>query len=220
MPTLYIAGMPIDGDFANLPPRTIEVLKKADFVIAEEKKTAHRLLAGIGEREKPFFLLNEHDDDNSRMELATKMYNASTVVLFSDAGTPCVADPDPKFVDICHSMGITVRSLPGPSSLMTALSVCGFGAQQFQYLGFPPRDKRERALFFQGLAKTKVTTLFLERPYALDKTLAEMTVVKREIAVCMNLGMADELTLRGTPKDLKAQLAGKKAPFVIVIPGH
>lgn len=50
--------------------------------------------------------------------------------LLSDAGLPAIADPGAQLVAAAHAMGLRVRPLPGPSSLLMALSASGLNGQR------------------------------------------------------------------------------------------
>ncbi|MBL8444833.1 MAG: SAM-dependent methyltransferase, partial [Zoogloeaceae bacterium] len=73
------------------------------------------------------------------------------VGLMSDAGCPGVADPGSRLVARAHALGIRVRPLVGPSSILLALMASGLNGQSFAFDGYLPvaeaaRDARIRAL--------------------------------------------------------------------------
>lgn len=217
MSELIVAATPIDGDCRRLDPRVISAISEADLLIAEERKNAVRLLAVSGCKDKPFILLNEHSDDEDREYAVNQVLNADISVFVSDAGTPCVADPDYAFVNMCIKSGVTVKSVPGASSIVAALSVSGFPTERFVFMGFPPRDRGKRKLFFNELSTMKMTSVFLERPYALKQTLEDMAHIRRAVSVCVALGTAAEYNVRGTVSELSAKLDGVKNAFAVVL---
>ncbi|MDR2883893.1 MAG: hypothetical protein LBV09_02155 [Deferribacteraceae bacterium] len=217
MPKLIVAAMPIDDDWRKLDPRLVEAVKSCDLLIAEESKTALRLLAVVGEREKPITLINEHSTDADRDETLQKILSAEISVLISDAGTPCIADPDYRLVNLCIDKGVELLSVSGASSIITALSVSGFCAKQFIFLGFPPREERERKKFFRELKETKITAVFLERPYALKQTLSDMSDFKQMVSISVALGTEGEMNVRGIPHKIADRLDGIKAAFAVVV---
>jgi 16S rRNA (cytidine1402-2'-O)-methyltransferase len=217
MPTLIVAAMPIDGDWRRLDPRVIDAVKSCNLLIAEEKKTAMRLLAATDSRDKPVCLINEHSTDSDRAEVLKNIISTDVSVLISDAGTPCIADPDWVLVDMCIKNGVNVVSAAGASSITTALSVSGFPAKQFIFLGFPPKEQKKRKKFFVDLGNTKMTAVFLERPYALKQTLADLAEFTRPVSISVALGTPDEKNLRGLPRELTPLLEGVKAAFTVVV---
>ena len=58
------------------------------------------------------------------------------VALVSDAGTPCISDPGYLLVNACKRENIDVVSVPGPSSLISALSTSGLPSDSFYFEGF------------------------------------------------------------------------------------
>lgn len=220
MPTLYLMPTPINGDFSLLNHLAKDLLCLADIIIGEEKKQTIRLLAANNLREKPFLLLNEHTNYEEKFNIAKLISNKKTAILFSDAGTPCVSDPGYDLVDLCYGLNINVKTLCFESSVMAALSASGFYAEKFVYAGFPPIKGGERLQFFKNLPVSGMTTVFLERPYALKKVVDELKHVKTRIFIHINIGFENETFLRGHYKDFAAKKDSlPKAPFAVVIEG-
>ncbi len=219
MSNLYVIGMPLDGIFKNLTEDTKRIIRNCDFVIGEEKKSVLRVLATVDYRNKEYFIFNEHSEKVDYL-LIDKIKKVENVCFFSDAGTPCVADPGYKFIDECHNQGISVISVPGPSSITAALSVSGFFSEKFYFAGFPPRKESERKSFFKYIFNFKNTVVFLERPYVLKKIYEDLKYCDKRILIAMNLGMPNEILLRGKFKEIKNELLElNKAPFTIVLEG-
>ncbi|QAR31982.1 hypothetical protein EP073_00765 [Geovibrio thiophilus] len=220
MALLKILASPISGNYSQLPAYALDEIKNADLIIGEERKTTLRFLAAVGCREHSYRLLNEHSTDEEKKELIAAVSSCGTAILFSDAGTPCVADPGYDFVDMCINAGAEVRSLNAVSAVTAALSVSGFYAESFLFAGFPPKDKQERAKFFNHMKNTKQTAVIFERPYALVRTLEELKGIGKRVSLSINLSMPDEKNYRGTATDILGLLPeGIKAPFAVVIEG-
>lgn len=219
MPTLYVVGMPLDGIFKDLTVLAKEAIAKADIVIGEERKSTHRVLAAADARGKEYFLLNEHSKSDD-FSLIDEIMKVESACLFSDAGTPCVADPGYNFVDQCHKSGIEVLAIPGPSSITSALSVSGFYSESFYFAGFPPRKDQHRKGWYDYLLRMKDTVVFLERPYSLAKVIADLKPIKRRLCVSFNIGLPEQQTFRGRMSELAPKIENMpKAPFVVVIEG-
>ncbi len=218
MAILYVAGVSLCDNPRDLSPKTVKVLEKSDVLIGEERKTVHRILSTLENSEKDYHLLNEHSTDADRKEVLAEVKRVEIAVMFSDAGTPAISDPDSKFIAMCRESGVEVRSLAGPSSITTALSVSGIDCTSFFFAGFPPREQKKRDEFFQSLEVCKHATVFMERPYALTATLSQMSFITKKIAISINLGYEDEVNDFDYPKNLLAKYEGKKAPFIITVP--
>lgn len=216
MPVLFVAGVSISDNVKDIPVKTLEVIRKCSVAIGEERRSALRLLSAA-KSSAELYLINEHTEDKERAEILEVCEKAEYSVFFSDAGTPCISDPDYKFIKMCRDKGITIRSLPGPSSITSAISVSGINAKSFFFAGFPPRDKEKRRKFFENIEKSNVTQVFMERPYALSPTLQDILFFKRKVSISLNLGCEDEATYYDYPNKLLEKLAGVKAPFVAVV---
>jgi len=220
-PRLFMAGVPITEDYKDLTPSLIQRIKDADFVIGEERKTIMRFLAAADEREKEHLLLNEHSTKEEKEVVLDRLKNCKSAVLFSDAGTPAVADPGFDFVNKCYENGVDVKSAPGPSSITSALSVSGFYSERFYFAGFPPKDGTARNEYFERIRKSRDTSVIFERPYALNKTVEEISGYNRRVCVAVNLGFEDEEVFRGDAADIPGMLPDKlKKPFVIIVEGR
>lgn len=218
MAVLYVAGISISENLKDIPDKTLKIINKCSLIIGEERKIANKM-QNIAQSSAEIVLINEHSTDEERKKILSQVEKTEISVFFSDAGTPCISDPDYKFIAMCREKGIKIISLPGPSSITSAISVSGINAKTFYFAGFPPRKADERRKFFEGIEKSKETVVFMERPYALTATLKDMAFIKRKISISINLGCEDEATYYDYPAMLIEQLDGVKAPFVVVAGG-
>lgn len=218
MAVLYVAGISISENLKDIPDKTINIINKCSLIIGEERKIALKMQS-IAKSSAEILLINEHSTDDERKNAVSQVEKSTMSVFFSDAGTPCISDPDYKFIAMCREKGIKIISLPGPSSITSAISVSGINAKTFYFAGFPPRKADERTKFFKDIEKSKETVVFMERPYALSATLKDMVNIKRKVSVSINLGCDDEATYFDYPAKLINKLEGIKAPFVVVAGG-
>ncbi|GAB7140932.1 hypothetical protein RsTz2092_08890 [Deferribacterales bacterium RsTz2092] len=218
MPTLLVAAVPIDTNFSILDPRLMLAIGSAELLIAEERKNAVRLLASCGQANKPFILINEHSTAGDRANALNMILKNKITAFVSDAGTPCIADPDYVLVDMCIRHGVNIRAIAASSSITAALSVSGYPASTFSFLGFPPRRVEDRDTFFNRLAGLRQTAVFLERPYALKRTLEDMKGFDRQISLSIALGKPNEQNIRALARDMLPQVARLKETFAVVVP--
>jgi 16S rRNA (cytidine1402-2'-O)-methyltransferase len=72
-------------------------------------------------------------------------------------------------VRAAHALGIAVRPLVGPVSLVLALAASGLNGQNFAFVGYVPTDASERNKRLRELEtlsqKTGQTQMFIETPY-------------------------------------------------------
>jgi len=219
--TLYLVATPI-GNWDDITFRALKILTDADVIVCEEGREGRRLLHHYKLIDKNIEELNEHNEDDASSRILHFLKEGKNVALISDAGTPLFADPGKVLVAQAIERKIPIVPIPGPSSLLPALTVSGFPLDEFVFHGFlsPKSDIRKKELY--ELKDEYRTIALLETPYRLVPLLADMSYVfgaSREICIAFNLSMEDEQVFRGTAVDLYARFSENKikGEFVIVI---
>lgn len=221
--TLYLVATPI-GNYDDITFRAINVLKLVDVVVIEERKEGLRLLAHYGIPEKVVENLNEHNEAAASFHILEHLKQGRNVALISDAGTPVFSDPGQILVRKAIDLNIGVVPIPGASSLMPALTVCGFAIDQFLFYGFLSPKTPRRISELRQLRTEKRTMVFMEAPYRLVpllRDLAEVFENDRRVCIAFNLTMPDEQLFRGTSRELyrSFEKKGMKGEFVVVVEG-
>jgi 16S rRNA (cytidine1402-2'-O)-methyltransferase len=222
--TLYLVSTPI-GNPEDITQRALRMLREADVVVCEERKEGERLLARYAIRGKPLETLNEHNEAAASWHVLEHLRAGRSVAVVSDAGTPVFSDPGRILVRQAIDAGITIVPVPGPSSLLPALTVSGFPVDSFVFCGFlSPKSNRRRAEL-RELRQEKRTMVLMDTPYrlgALLKDVAEVLGPERRVCVAFNLTMPGEATFRGAAGELAAAVAknGLKGEFVLVVEGR
>ena len=211
MGTLYIVSTPI-GNLKDITLRAIEVLSTVDYIACEDTRRTGQLLSVILETRrvdrisqkdpiallqgdkgrKPNLLSYYEQNELQRIpEIVNILQNGSDVALVSDAGTPTISDPGFKLVRECIAHDIKIESIPGPSSVITALTISGLPTDKFLFLGYPPKKEGHRKKLFSDIKELtiKATVILFEGPHRLEKTLEELQVVLGDIdiVVCREL---------------------------------
>jgi len=88
---------------------------------------------------RPMLSYREENKEKQGKKILELLKKGKNVAIVSDAGTPCISDPGVHLVNLAFQVGIKIVPLPGPSALITALSVCGLPIQPFVFLGFLPQ---------------------------------------------------------------------------------
>lgn len=164
------------------PSLNLEVINSLDRFIVEDLRTARRFLRKVGFNKDfdkvKFYELNEHTDSSEIYAYLDDVKIGENIGIMSEAGIPCVADPGFQIVNLAHQMGIQVKPLIGPSSILLALMGSGFNGQQFVFHGYLPIDKHERRktiLNIENTArKTNQTQIFIETPYRNNKLVDDI----------------------------------------------
>ncbi len=161
-------------------------------------------------------------NDNKLTDKYVKyLIDGKNVGFVSDAGTPCISDPGYKIVNKCRQLNIEVLTIPGPSSLTSALSISGLPSDSFYFEGFLPK-KKGRQTKFKFLSSLPSTVVIFESPYRILKTINDILLYmgNRQICVCKELTKVYEKVFFGSTKDVETKLSklGKlKGEYVIII---
>lgn len=214
---LTIVPTPV-GNLGDMSPRSIEALRSASLILAEDTRTTGVLLKhfGIATPTASFHKFNEH---RSLDPLLDRIAAGETIAQVSDAGTPGISDPGFMLSRECRRRGLTVETLPGPTAFVPALVSSGLPCERFFFEGFLP-VKKGRATRLAELAALPVTFIVYESPLRVVRTLeqlAEVCGADREAAVCREISKIHETIHRGTLSELAQFFALNQAKGEIVI---
>jgi 16S rRNA (cytidine1402-2'-O)-methyltransferase len=215
--TLFVVATPI-GNLEDLTFRALRTLREVDLIAAEDTRRTAKLLAHY-EIRKPTVSLREHNERRMSAKLIGDLRAGRHVALVTDAGTPGIADPGSTLVAEARSNGIPIAPIPGPSAVTTALSVAGFAANQFVFLGYPPPVGAAREEWFDALVSEQRVVVFFEAPHRIARTMDELTEVKRPTMVSRELTKThEELVVWPIPSGAQLNELGE---FVVVVgPGN
>ncbi len=215
---LYIVATPI-GNPRDITLRAMDILQEVDAVICEEQREGSTLLKKLG-IDKPILLLNEHNEAEKAPEIAMRIHQGESLALISDCGTPVFADPGASLISLLVDMGVPVTPLPGPSSLMAALSVLDIPLDRFVYAGFLPRDKASRRNSLKYLRNLRMPIVILDAPYRLMQVLDDLAGVYgggARVTLCLDLTLSSESIQRGTIDQVRSRVGQRKSEFVLIV---
>lgn len=190
---LYIVATPI-GNLGDMVPRAIEVLQRADLVLAEDTRHSQRLFSHFSIT-TPLLAYHDHSDTARTEQILARLERGQTLALISDAGTPLISDPGYRLVRLARERGIRVLPVPGACAFVAALSACGLPSDRFAFEGFPPAKSQARLKALQALAAETRTLVFYEAPHRVADTLdamAEAFGPQREAVIARELTKAFE----------------------------
>ena len=200
--------------------RALRVLGEVPLIAAEDTRTARKLLT---HHEIKAPRLVSYNDRNRRQRTPQILaaLGEDDVALVSEAGTPAISDPGVHLVQAAAEAGHDVVSLPGPSSVVTALAASGLPLRSFRYLGFLPRQSGARRRLFAELQGSPDTIVAFEAPHRLQKSLNDLRSVlgDRRIVVCRELTKLYEEVFRGTAAEAIEHFAKPRGEFTLVIEG-
>jgi 16S rRNA (cytidine1402-2'-O)-methyltransferase len=217
-PGLHVVATPI-GNLGDLSPRAAETLRRADRILAEDTRVTAKLLAHIGSK-VPMSRYDDHTSEQERERIVERL-GQEGIALVSDAGTPLISDPGFKLVRAARSAGHTVRTVPGPSAALAALTVAGLPTDRFLFLGFLPAKTKARADAIAEVAQTRATLVLYESGSRLADTLAALgrQLGGRDCAVAREITKMHEECVTGTLSELAERYskAAPKGEIVIVV---
>ena len=201
--------MPL-GHPEDITLRALRFLRRADWVAAEDTRTAGRFLARHGIRPR---LLSYHDWNEAERtrQILERLDRGDRVAVISEAGTPGISDPGFEVVRAARAGGYRVIPVPGPSAVTALLSVAGLPTAPFSFYGFPPRKRARRRMFFERLKDRPETLVFYESPHRILEALEDALEVfgDRECAVGREMTKPHEEFLWGSIASVRKALASR-----------
>jgi len=169
---LYVVATPI-GNLEDMSARAVRILNEVDLILAEDSRHSAKLLQHFA-ISTPVQAFHEHNEQRLEPKLLEKLKSSQSIALISDAGTPLINDPGYQLVAAAHEQGIRVIPVPGPSALISALSVSGLPSDRFVYEGFLPNKQVARNKRLAELANEQRTLIFYEVPHRICACLQDM----------------------------------------------
>ena len=238
--TLYLIPNTLGDDSREnqlstvLPKDTIERASQLRYWIVENAKTARALLKAVGTQSPLICPIQEMQMSEWRgpgKEQAGKeipslkamlqpVLDGHDMGLMSEAGLPAIADPGSDVVKTAHQLGITVRAMVGPSSLLLALMSSGMNGQSFAFHGYLPVQHNEKLTSLKQLEqeskKKRQTQLWIETPYrnsAMIETMLQGLQGSTQMCVAADLSLPTEWVKSQTVSQWQAHL--KKEPSLL-----
>ncbi|HEX7615559.1 MAG TPA: 16S rRNA (cytidine(1402)-2'-O)-methyltransferase [Thermoanaerobaculia bacterium] len=209
MGRLLVVATPI-GNLDDLSPRAREALASAAVVYCEDTRRTGNLFARFG-LTTPRVSCHGHNEHHRVGEALERLARGETLALVSDAGTPLVSDPGERLVAAAAAAGHAVQAIPGPSAVLAILSVSGFPAVPFTFLGFPPSRRGERDRWYASHAARTGTAVLFESPFRIVESLEALARAWGDppIVLGRELTKMHEEILRGRATEI-AGLLGKR----------
>ncbi len=201
------------GNLADITLRAIHVLSLMDAVACEDTRVGGALLRHLG-LDKPLLAVHAHNEHEGAVRVVERLGQGHRLAFVSDAGTPALSDPGAVLVAAVVAAGHRVLPLPGPSSVLAALSVAGdVRGAGFAFVGFLPAKGQERRTALQALISNRQTQVLFEAPHRIADLLGALA----EAAPLRRLTIARELTKQF---EEVATLGAAAAPAWLAADGH
>lgn len=220
---LYIVSTPI-GNLNDISSRATNTLNNSDIIICENPKHSLKLLSKLGIKKK---LISLHDyNEEAVIENLKNSFDVKKISLISDAGAPLISDPGYKLVRYCKENGIHVTTIPGPSSIISALQLSSIPINKFIFHGFLPKNKKGVDELIDSLVESSATSVFFVSRHKILQFLEEISkkLHDQKIAVCKELTKMNENVFVGLPQavlqEFKEKPKAALGEFVVVVEGN
>lgn len=219
---LYLVATPI-GNLEDMTVRAIRIMKEADLIAAEDTRNTKKL-CNYFEIDTPLMSYHEHNLEYGGDKILDLLENGKSIALVSDAGLPCISDPGADIVAKAVEEGYAVVPIPGANAALSALISSGLSTIAFSFLGFLPRQKKERKAALESIKYKTETMLFYEAPHRLKETLREATNIlgpTRKVVLAREITKKFEEFVRGTLEEAVKWTESEeiRGEFVLVIEG-
>jgi len=208
------------GNLEDISLRALRTLREVKLIAAEDTRKTRRLLTAY-DIKTPMTSYHEHNKW-AKLDYILGCLEGGDVALVSEAGTPGISDPGYELVVAASQRGIPVVPIPGPSVVITALTVSGLATEKFDYLGFLPRRANDRRRLLETVVNEYATIVILESPHRLMASLNDMLLIlgDRRIAVCRELTKLYEEVFRGRISQAIEHFTEPRGEFTLVIEGR
>lgn len=197
--TLYLIPTPLtELEEYNVEVEICKVVHSLRIFIVEKSKTARQFIKSTNppytQQEIVVIELNKHADTPELYDVFKQLKNGASVGLISEAGCPGVADPGAEIVASAHEIGVIVKPLVGPSSILLALMSSGMNGQKFCFHGYLPQDRTALITRLQKLEadslRLKETQIWIETPYRNNQMIEScLVILKANTHFCIAAGL-------------------------------
>lgn len=216
MAKLYIVGTPI-GNLKDITYRAVETLKMCEYVACEDTRHSLPLLSAYDIHAKliAYHKFNETECSSKLIEL---IQNGNNVAIITDAGMPSISDPGAEVISRCHTGGVNVELVPGPTAFASAVALSGIKDAGFTFLGFLPEKKADKAALLTKVNKTELPFIIYVAPHDLKKTASDLLSIlgDRTVRVCRELTKIHESVTVTTLSSFECEERGE---IVMIIDG-
>jgi 16S rRNA (cytidine1402-2'-O)-methyltransferase len=184
MGTVYLLGLPI-GNKDDITLRALEIIKEKNQFLVEDTRKFKQLLSALDIPSKGMKIQSYHDHTSwqSQERIIEDLVKGEDFVLASDAGSPIISDPAYPLISEALKNGVAVESIPGVTSVVTALELSGLPPHPFTFYGFFPREENKKRELLQLCSRVSGTHIFFDSPNRVEKTLSLLAEEFTEVSV-------------------------------------
>jgi 16S rRNA (cytidine1402-2'-O)-methyltransferase len=215
--SLFIVSTPI-GNLEDISLRALRTLRESDLIAAEDTRHTRKLLSHY-DIHTPLTSFYQQQQFRRAPRLIEKIIGGHDVAMVTDAGTPGISDPGAVLVRMAVEAGVEVIPIPGPSAVVTLLSVSGLPTDRFVFEGFLPLKGGKKKRRLEAMVGEERTMIFYESPHRAQKTLALMLEVfgDRRAALGREMTKVFEEVARGRLSELCDRFDGTRVRGEITV---
>jgi 16S rRNA (cytidine1402-2'-O)-methyltransferase len=215
MGTCYLVGTPI-GNLNDITLRALEILRSVDIIAAEDTRHTLTLLRHY-EINKPLVSYHAHNEKSTTEKIKVFLETGKSVAIVSDAGMPGISDPGAIAAIELRSCGFKTSVIPGPSAVISAVSLVGLPDGKFSFIGFLPDKTKDKSNLLCALKDSPLPIVLYSAPHNIDKDLSSLlkALGNRKIWVVKELTKVFETVYEGSLDNINIE--NKKGEFVIIV---
>ncbi|OPY70613.1 MAG: Ribosomal RNA small subunit methyltransferase I [Syntrophorhabdaceae bacterium PtaU1.Bin034] len=218
---LYVVATPI-GNLKDISLRAVDVLREVDFVVAENRERALKLLSHL-EIRKPITTINTFSEERRAKTIVDQLVKGKKAALITAAGTPCISDPGDIVVRKSYEAGVEVQAVPGPSAAIAALSISGLSPDRFLFYGFLPQKKGKKKKVLREILSCPYPVVIFESPRRVIETLALTgeEAGERMVVIYREMTKMHEEVIRGRISAVIEEMASQetRGEYTIIVEG-
>jgi len=224
MNKFYVVGTPI-GNMEDITLRAMRILSEVDLILCEDTRVTHNLLSKY-QIKTPTMSYHAQSKLSKADKIIEMLNEGKNIALVSDAGTPTISDPGSLLISQIKSAcpEVEIIAIPGPSAIVSALSISGLSVAEFTFLGFLPH-KKGRETLFKEIAGSERVMAFYESPHRIMKALESLKkfVPERKVVIARELTKVFEQIVSGTPEEIIKYFTDNsdkvRGEFVVLVSG-
>ncbi len=213
---LYVVSTPI-GNLEDITLRAIYILKNSELILCEDTRISIKLLKkfNINAKMISYHKFNERKCSGKIIQL---IKNNKIVSLISDAGTPVISDPGMILINECIKNNIEIHPIPGPSAVISALSVSGFD-EKFLFYGFLPNSENQIKNEIKNLCDFPYSIIFFVSSNKINKVIKifKFFFSERKIMIAKEMTKIYESFIRNDVNSLDVSRHNLKGELTVVI---
>lgn len=211
-----------------IPSYVAESVKNCQVFFVENERTARRYLKKIWKE----IIIDDYQwhtihkaEKEVKYQFINHLQQGKNIGIISEAGCPGIADPGQLLVETAQQLGISIKPLVGPSSILLALMASGMNGQHFQFVGYLPIDNYARKKVILELEAESLhkncTQIFIETPYRNNSLIADLLqtcTATTQLCIAVDITGATETINTKAVKDWKKKIPDlHKKPAIFLL---